>query len=129
MSIIRPDDMCALLAFYVEAGVDAVLEEAPVDRLTAWAQEPQSSPAAKGPPSPPRPPQTRAPRGRVHRTIQIRLFSKKRAKKAACAALRLHEPYLALTPESQLRRWFRNRPGRNIFASPNFAEVTHGRLF
>jgi uracil-DNA glycosylase len=59
MSIIRPDDACALLAFYVEAGVDAVLEEAPVDRLTAWAQEPRSVPAS-GPPSPPGP-QRRAP--------------------------------------------------------------------
>jgi uracil-DNA glycosylase len=55
--------MCALLAFYVEAGVDAVLDEAPVDRLAA-AQEPHSPPAsANGPPSSPPPPQTRAPLG------------------------------------------------------------------
>src|SRR5215475_5764677 len=70
MSIIRPDDTCALLAFYVEAGVDALLEEAPVDRLTAWAQEPHALPvSAKGPPSSPRPPQTRAPLGGVNDTL------------------------------------------------------------
>jgi uracil-DNA glycosylase len=70
MSIIRPDDICALLAFYVEAGVDAVLDEAPVDRLTAWAQEPRSSPvSADGPPSSPRPPQTRPPLGRADDTV------------------------------------------------------------
>jgi uracil-DNA glycosylase len=64
MSIISSDNAYALLAFYVEAGVDAVLEEAPVDRLTAWAQEPRSRPvSAEGPPSSPRP-QTRAPLGR-----------------------------------------------------------------
>jgi len=35
-------ELCALLAFYVEAGVDAVLDEAPVDQLTAAAPEPLS---------------------------------------------------------------------------------------
>jgi uracil-DNA glycosylase len=68
MSIIRPEEACALLAFYVEAGVDAVLEEAPVDRLTAWAQEARSFPvSAEGPPSSPRP-LTRAPLGRASDT-------------------------------------------------------------
>jgi uracil-DNA glycosylase len=70
MSIGRPDDICALLAFYVEAGVDAVLDEAPVDRLTAWVQAPHSSPvSADGPPSSPRPPQTRPPLGRADDTV------------------------------------------------------------
>jgi uracil-DNA glycosylase len=59
--------MCALLAFYVEAGVDAVLDEAPVDRLTAWAQEPTSSRvSAQRPPSSPGPPQARAVLGRAN---------------------------------------------------------------
>jgi uracil-DNA glycosylase len=66
MGIIRPDDAYALLAFYVEAGVDALLEEAPVDRLTGWAEEPGSLPvSAKEPRSSPRP-QTRAPLGRAN---------------------------------------------------------------
>jgi uracil-DNA glycosylase len=66
MSIIRPDDAYGLLAFYVEAGVDALLEEAPVDRLTAWTQEPRSLPVSgKEPPSSPRP-QTRTPLGRAN---------------------------------------------------------------
>jgi uracil-DNA glycosylase len=70
MSIIRPDDICALLAFYVEAGVDAMLDEAPVDRLTAWAQEPHSSPvSADGPPASLRPPQARPPLDRADDTI------------------------------------------------------------
>jgi uracil-DNA glycosylase len=55
--------MCALLAFYVEAGVDAVLDEAPVDRL-AWAQEPHPSPVS-APPAP----QTRAGLGRANDTV------------------------------------------------------------
>jgi uracil-DNA glycosylase len=64
MSIDRPDKMRALLAFFVEAGVDAVLEDAPVDRFTAEAPEPRSSrvPAHK-PSSSPQPPQMRAPLG------------------------------------------------------------------
>jgi uracil-DNA glycosylase family 4 len=41
MSIDRPAELRALLAFYVEAGVDAVLDEAPVDRLTAEAPAPR----------------------------------------------------------------------------------------
>ncbi len=62
MSIDRPDEMRALLAFYVEAGVDDVLDEAPVDRFTAEAGEPRSSRVpADVPHSSPRPPQTRAP--------------------------------------------------------------------
>jgi uracil-DNA glycosylase len=64
MSIDRPDEMRALLAFYVEAGVDDVLDEAPVDRFTAEAGEPRSSQApADAPSSSPQPPQTRAPSG------------------------------------------------------------------
>jgi uracil-DNA glycosylase family 4 len=67
MSIIQPDDMRALLAFYVEAGVDAVLDEVPADRLTAWAQGPSSSRAsAQGPPSWPGPAQERAVPGRAN---------------------------------------------------------------
>jgi uracil-DNA glycosylase len=70
MSIMRPDDMCALLAFYVEAGVDAVLDEAPVNRLTAWVPEPYSSPlSVKGPPS--SSPQTRAPLGRANTVAHV----------------------------------------------------------
>jgi uracil-DNA glycosylase len=64
MSIDRPDEVRALLAFYVEAGVDDVLDEAPVDRFTAEAGEPRSSQApADSPSSSPQPPQTRAPSG------------------------------------------------------------------
>jgi uracil-DNA glycosylase family 4 len=64
MSIDRPDEIRALLAFFVEAGVDAVLGEAPVDRFTAEAREPRSSQVpADQPSSPPRPPQVRAPSG------------------------------------------------------------------
>jgi DNA polymerase len=72
MTIIRPDDMCALLAFYVEAGVDAVLDEAPVDRLAA-AQEPHSPPvSANRPPSSPPLPQTQAPLGRADAPVTNR---------------------------------------------------------
>src|SRR5882672_4160711 len=40
----RLSDLRALLAFYVEAGVDAVLDEAPVNRFTAEADQPRSAP-------------------------------------------------------------------------------------
>jgi uracil-DNA glycosylase len=56
MSIDRLSDLRALLAFYVEAGVDAVLDEAPVNRFTAEAAQPASSqmPAEPSPQAPPR---------------------------------------------------------------------------
>ena len=47
MSTDRPAELRALLAFYVEAGVDAVLNEVPVDRFTAEAPDPR--PVAAGP--------------------------------------------------------------------------------
>jgi uracil-DNA glycosylase len=67
MSIDRPAGLHALLAFYVEAGVDAVLDEAPVNRLTA--ETPQSRPSqisAGTPPfsSPQVPPRERWPLSR-----------------------------------------------------------------
>jgi len=40
-------ELHALLTFYVEAGVDAVLDEAPVDRFTAEAPEPRASQAGE----------------------------------------------------------------------------------
>jgi len=43
-------ELHALLTFYVEAGVDAVLDEAPVDRFTAEAPEPRASQPAAGAP-------------------------------------------------------------------------------
>jgi uracil-DNA glycosylase family 4 len=63
----RPTDMQALLAFYMEAGVDAVLGEAPVDRFAAEAPQPRVPPAgaddgAFAPPD--APPRTRAPLNR-----------------------------------------------------------------
>src|SRR5712692_6594805 len=63
MSIDRLSDLRALLAFYVEAGVDAVLEEAPVNRFTAETPQPRSSqaPAAEPSSSPQTPPRTRSP--------------------------------------------------------------------
>ena len=63
MSIDRLSDLRALLAFYVEAGVDAVLDEAPVNRLAADAPEPRSSQASAGEPSSPHegPPRTHSP--------------------------------------------------------------------
>jgi len=51
MSTDRPAELRALLAFYVEVGVDTVLDEAPVNRFTAEAQDrlpaqrPASAPA------------------------------------------------------------------------------------
>jgi uracil-DNA glycosylase family 4 len=59
MSIDRLSDLRALLAFYVEAGVDAVLDEAPVNRFTAEAlsQGPAGGPSL----SREAPPRTRAP--------------------------------------------------------------------
>ena len=41
MNIDRPDDVHALLAFYADAGVDAVLDEAPVNRFIAEAAQPR----------------------------------------------------------------------------------------
>jgi len=60
MSIDRPAELHTLLAFYVEAGVDAVLDEAPVNRFTAEAPQPRSSQAPAGEPSssPQAPPRT-----------------------------------------------------------------------
>jgi uracil-DNA glycosylase family 4 len=65
MSLDRQDHVRALLDFFVGAGVDAVLEEAPVDRFTAEAREPRfTSHAPAGEPSPsPQPRQPRAPSG------------------------------------------------------------------
>jgi uracil-DNA glycosylase family 4 len=42
MSINRPADLHALVAFYVEAGVDAVLDETPVNRFAAEPPQPRS---------------------------------------------------------------------------------------
>jgi uracil-DNA glycosylase family 4 len=66
MNIDRPADLHTLLAFYVEAGVDAVLDEAPVNRFTAAAAEPRSAQAPAGDPplSPPQAPRTRLPPSR-----------------------------------------------------------------
>ncbi len=51
MNIDRPAELHALLAFYVEAGVDAVLDEAPVNRFTAEPSQPRTSPGlAEEPP-------------------------------------------------------------------------------
>jgi DNA polymerase len=62
MSIDRLSDLRALLAFYVEAGVDAVLDEAPVNRFTAEAAQPPSSHMPAEPfLSPEAPPRTRYP--------------------------------------------------------------------
>src|SRR6266849_2699774 len=60
MSIDRPAELHALLAFYVAAGVDAVLDEAPVNRFTAEAPQPRSSQAPAGEPAslPRAPPRT-----------------------------------------------------------------------
>jgi uracil-DNA glycosylase len=62
MSIDRLSDLRALLAFYVEAGVDAVLDEAPVNRFTAEAAQPASS-QIPAEPSPEASPRTRSPLG------------------------------------------------------------------
>jgi DNA polymerase len=62
MSIDHLSELRALLAFYVEAGVDAVLDEAPVNRFTAEASRPASSPMPAEPSlSPEAPPRTRSP--------------------------------------------------------------------
>jgi uracil-DNA glycosylase len=98
MSIIRPDDICALLAFYVEAGVDAVLDEAPVDRLTAWAQEPHSPPVSANGPSSPRPPQTRVPLGGADHTV-VNVHSRLRPSPAASARGEKHAP---LAPDAAI---------------------------
>jgi uracil-DNA glycosylase len=68
MNTDRPTDMQALLAFYVEAGVHAVLGEEPVNR---FATEPQQTGVAPAPaddapfPSPEASPRTRAPLNRA----------------------------------------------------------------
>jgi DNA polymerase len=49
MSTDRPAELRALLAFYVEAGVDTVLDEAPVNRFTAEAPDPRPVPARAAP--------------------------------------------------------------------------------
>jgi len=56
MSIERPSDLRALLAFYMEAGIDAVLDEAPVDRFAAEAPTPRAQAPAGEPSSPHEPP-------------------------------------------------------------------------
>ena len=67
MGIDHRCDLHALIAFYYEAGVDAVLEEAPVNRFTAEAPLP---PGMRGPAADPpfaplaAPPRTRAPLNR-----------------------------------------------------------------
>jgi DNA polymerase len=48
MSTDRPAELRALLAFYVEAGVDAVLDDAPVDRFAAEPDPPRLSPPVSG---------------------------------------------------------------------------------
>jgi DNA polymerase len=65
MSIDHLFDLRALLAFYMEAGVDAVLDDAPVNRLAVDAPEPRSSPVPAGAPPSSReaPPRTHAPFG------------------------------------------------------------------
>src|SRR5258706_413464 len=45
----RLSDLRALLAFYVEAGGDAGLDEAPVNRFTAQADQPRSAPGPAEP--------------------------------------------------------------------------------
>jgi uracil-DNA glycosylase len=67
MNTDRPTDMQALLAFYMEAGVDAVLAEEPVNRFAAEAPQPRLPPALSDDeplPSPEAPPRTRAPLNR-----------------------------------------------------------------
>src|SRR5258708_31279962 len=65
MSIVRLSDLRGLLAFYVEGGVDAMLDEAPVNRFTAEALPPRSSEVPAGEPSLSREalPRTRSPFG------------------------------------------------------------------
>ena len=56
MTIDRPSDLRALLAFYVDAGVDAVLDEGPVNRFTAEPFQPRPSQIPGGGPPSPYPP-------------------------------------------------------------------------
>jgi uracil-DNA glycosylase len=76
MSTDRLSDLRALLAFYVEAGVDAVLDEAPVNRLAADVPAPRASPAPIGEPSSPHEaPRTQSPfdgRGDVAPDVRAR---------------------------------------------------------
>ncbi len=51
MSTDRPAELRALLAFYAEAGVDTVLDEAPVNRFTAEAADPRPAQRPAGAPS------------------------------------------------------------------------------
>ena len=48
----REHDVCALLAFYEEAGVDALLGETPIDRLAESPPKQAAAAAATGAPSP-----------------------------------------------------------------------------
>ncbi len=66
---IQPDEAAELVAWYAEMGVDAALDEAPVDRLSARAPLPEApSPAPPEAPSP-LPPRAREPV--VPRTIVV----------------------------------------------------------
>ena len=66
MTIDRSGELRALLAFYVDAGIDAVLDEGPVNRFTAEPSQPRPSQMpAGGPPSPYPPSQAREGRVRV----------------------------------------------------------------
>src|SRR5215472_2646500 len=66
MSINHPADLHALLAFYVEAGVEAVLDDAPVNRFTAEVPQPRNPQGPVDDPrfSPPTPPRARVPPSR-----------------------------------------------------------------
>jgi uracil-DNA glycosylase len=101
MSIIRSDSICALLAFYVEAGVDAMLDEAPVDRLAAWAQEPHSSPVSANGHSSPGPPQTRAPLGRADDTV-VNVHSRPRPGPALSVPRGVNDGDTPLAPDAAI---------------------------
>ena len=51
MNTDRPAELRALLAFYVEAGVDTALDEAPVNRFGAEVPDPRPAQRPAGPPS------------------------------------------------------------------------------
>ena len=64
----REHDVCALLAFYQEAGVDALLGETPVDRLAESPPQQAAAAGAAGAPSPgPRKSRTSQPVERLER--------------------------------------------------------------
>src|SRR5262249_28282653 len=56
MTIDRPGELRALLAFFVDAGVDVVLDEDPVNRFTAEPSGPRRPQMPAGGPSSPFPP-------------------------------------------------------------------------